>query len=96
MEAKVLILDPEVIKIVKTAIVLGGVVLILLYLIFLAGGNEYEDHDVAELEREELFRITEELLEASEAWPVQLTAEGWRFLLDSIPTRFAPCATRWK
>jgi hypothetical protein len=73
----------------KTAIVLGGVVLILLYLIFLAGGNEYEDHDVADLEREELFRITEELLEASEAWPVQLTAEGVEVSssLDPYPVR---------
>jgi hypothetical protein len=60
----------------KAAIALCGVVLILLYLIFLSGSNEYEDHDAAELDREQLFRITEQLLEESEAWPAQLTAEG--------------------
>ena len=35
----------------KAATALGGVVLILLYLIFLSGSNEYEDHDVADLDR---------------------------------------------
>ena len=60
----------------KAAFALGGVVLILLYLIFLSGGNEYEDHDVADLDRQQLFKITEQLLEESEEWPSQLTAEG--------------------
>jgi len=73
----------------KAAIVLGSVVSILLYLIFLAGGNEYEDHDVADLEREQLFRITEKLLEESEAWPAQLTADGVQVSssLDPYPVR---------
>ena len=60
----------------NAAIALGGLVAILLYLIFLAGGNEYEDHDVTDLDREQLFEITEKLLEDSELWPADLTAEG--------------------
>jgi hypothetical protein len=73
----------------NAAMALAALVLILLYLIFLAGSNEYADHDVADLDREQLFRITEELLEESEAWPVQLTAEGVQVSssLDPYPTR---------
>jgi hypothetical protein len=58
------------------AIVLGGVVVILLALIFLAPGTEYSDRDTSELDREQLFRITEQLLEESEAWPTERSAEG--------------------
>jgi len=73
----------------KAAIVLGMVVAILLFLIFLAGGEDYPDTDTSELDREELFRTTEELLEESEAWPAQLTAESVSVSssLDPYPVR---------
>lgn len=73
----------------KAAIVLGGVVAILLFLIFLAGGEAYPDTDTSELDRQELFRITERLLEESEAWPAQLTAESVSVSssLDPYPVR---------
>ena len=61
----------------KTAgIVLGGAVLILLFLIFLAGGVDYPDTDTSELDRDQLFLETEQLLEEAEAWPVELTADS--------------------
>ena len=48
-----------------------------LYFVFLAGGkNEYPDTDTSQLDRNDLFRITEKLLEDSEAWPAELTADG--------------------
>lgn len=58
------------------AIVVGGVVLVLLYLIFLSGGVEYPDTDTSELNRAQLFQVTEKLLEVSESWPTQLDAES--------------------
>jgi hypothetical protein len=58
------------------AIVLGAVVLFAIYFIFLAGGVDYPDVEVRDLNKEELFRLTEKLLEESEAWPSQLEAEG--------------------
>jgi hypothetical protein len=59
------------------ALVLGLVVLAALYFVFLAGGhNQYPDTDTGEIDRDQLFRITEQLLEASEAWPGELSAEG--------------------
>jgi hypothetical protein len=58
------------------AIVLGGAVLILLFLIFLAGGVDYPDTDTSELDRDQLFLETEKLLEEAEAWPVELTADS--------------------
>ena len=58
------------------AIVLGGAVLILLFLIFLAGGVDYPDTDTNELDRDQLFLETEKLLEEAEAWPVELTADS--------------------
>ena len=58
------------------AIVLGGAVLILLFLIFLAGGVDYPDTDTSELDRDQLFLATEKLLEEEEAWPVELTADS--------------------
>ena len=60
-----------------TGIVLGAVVLLVLYFVFLAGGkNQYSDTDTSELDRAQLFRIAEALLEESEAWPAELTADG--------------------
>jgi len=59
------------------AIVLGVVAVLALYFVFLAGGwNDYTDTDTSELDREQLFRITEQLLADSEAWPAELTADG--------------------
>jgi hypothetical protein len=45
------------------AIVLGAVVLFAIYFIFLAGGVDYPDVEVRDLNKEELFRLTEKLLE---------------------------------
>jgi hypothetical protein len=63
---------------IKTvAIVVGAVVLIALWFVFLAGGhNEYEDTDTTALDRAELFRVAEKLLADSESWPPELTADG--------------------
>ncbi len=58
------------------AIFLGGVVLVLLFLIFLAGGVDYTDADTSDLDRDQLFRITEQLLQESEDWPAELTADS--------------------
>jgi len=58
------------------AIVLGGAVLILLFLIFLAGGVDYPDTDTSELDRDQLFLETEKLLEEAAAWPAELTADS--------------------
>jgi hypothetical protein len=60
-----------------SAVALCVVVASALYFVFLAGGwNEYPDTDTRELDRTDLFRIAEKLLEDSEAWPAELTAEG--------------------
>lgn len=60
-----------------SAVGLAVVVASALYFVFLAGGwNEYSDTDTRELDRAGLFRIAEKLLEDSEAWPAELTAEG--------------------
>jgi hypothetical protein len=59
------------------ALGLGVVLLAALYFVFLAGGhNQYPDTDTSEIDRDELFRVTERLLEDSEAWPVELSSEG--------------------
>jgi hypothetical protein len=73
-----------------TGIVLGAVVLLALYFVFLAGGkNQYSDTDTSELDRAQLFRIAEALLEESEAWPAELTADGVAVAssLDPYPAR---------
>lgn len=58
-------------------LVLGVLVLAVLYFVFLAGGhNQYPDLDSREIDRDQLFRVTEKLLEDSEAWPVELSSEG--------------------
>ena len=71
------------------AILLGGAVLILLGLIFLAPGTEYPEKDTRDLDRAELFRFTEQLLEDSEAWPTELAADGVEVAssLDVNPVR---------
>jgi hypothetical protein len=59
------------------AVALVLVTVSALYFVFLAGGwNEYPDVDTSQLDRGELFRVTEELLEDSEAWPAELSADG--------------------
>ena len=71
------------------AIVLGILVVGVLYFVFLAGKADYPDKDSRELERAELFRITEKLLADSESWPVELSAEGVEVSssLDVYPIR---------
>jgi hypothetical protein len=60
-----------------SGVVLGVVVVAALYFVFLAGGwNEYPDTDTREIDRAELFRVAEKLLQDSESWPAELTAEG--------------------
>lgn len=70
-------------------IAVGGLVLILLYLIFLSGGAEYADHDTSEVEKAKLFQATEKLLADSEAWPTELSSEGVAVAssLDVYPVR---------
>lgn len=59
------------------AILLGAGGLSALYFVFLAGGrNQYPDTDTSQVDRDQLFRITEQLLEDSEAWPAELRADG--------------------
>lgn len=61
----------------RAAILLAGVALSALYFVFLAGGrNQYPDTDSSQVDREQLFRITEKLLADSEAWPSELRADG--------------------
>ncbi len=60
----------------KAGIVLGAVVLFLVWFIFLAGGTEYTDLDVRDLDRAKLLAETEQLLAESEAWPPDLTDES--------------------
>lgn len=55
------------------AIVLGGAVSIAVAYLALAGGIDYPDTDTSELDKGQLFRMTEQLLQESEAWPAQLT-----------------------
>jgi hypothetical protein len=58
------------------AISIGGVALVLLFLIFLSGKAEYLDADTGDLDRDRLFRITEQLLQDSEDWPGELSADS--------------------
>lgn len=60
----------------KVGIVLMGVTLFVLWFVFLAGGVDYPDRDVRDLQRDRLFQQTEQLLQESEAWPPELTADG--------------------
>jgi hypothetical protein len=60
----------------KVGIGLGGVVLFVLWFVFLAGGVEYPDLEVRDLDRAQLFLETEKLLEESETWPADLTDDS--------------------
>ena len=58
------------------AIALGVVILVVLWFVFLAGSTSYPDTDVRDVDRDKLFRQTEQLLAESESWPAELTAPG--------------------
>jgi hypothetical protein len=60
----------------KAAFVLGVVVVAVLWFVFLAGSATYPETDVRAVDRERLFRQTEQLLGESESWPVELTEPG--------------------
>ena len=47
-----------------------------IYFIFLAGQVDYPDTDTSEIDRDQLFRTTEQLLKESEEWPADLTADS--------------------
>jgi hypothetical protein len=57
-------------------LLLGGAVAVLLFLIFLAGGVDYPNTDTSQLDSDDLFRTTEQLLRESEGWPAELTADS--------------------
>jgi hypothetical protein len=57
----------------KVGIGLGAVVVALALFLSLGGGIEYADTGTREVDKAELFRITERLLEESEGWPAELT-----------------------
>jgi len=60
-----------------TSIVVGALVMLALYFVFVAGGkNEYTDVDSAEIDRAALFSAAEKLLADSEKWPTERSAEG--------------------
>jgi hypothetical protein len=57
----------------KVFIALGAALMIVVLYAALGGGVEYPDTDTREVDREQLFRVTEQLLEASETWAPELT-----------------------
>jgi hypothetical protein len=70
----------------KTALlVLGVVLLVVVWFVFLAGSTSYPDVDVRSVDRERLFRQTEQLLAASEAWPAELTEQGIVLATSLVP-----------
>jgi len=60
----------------KAGIAAGALVLFVLWFVFLAGGVDYPNLDVRDLDRTRLFLQTEQLLEASEQWPADLTDQS--------------------
>lgn len=58
------------------ALALGAVLVVVLWFVFLAGSTSYPDVDVRNVDREGLFRKTEQLLAESEDWPAALTEPG--------------------
>jgi hypothetical protein len=57
----------------KAAIAVGAAAVAVVAYLALAGGIEYPDTDTREIDRDQLFRQTEALLEESEAWPTELS-----------------------
>ena len=60
----------------KAAIVLGVLAVVVVWFVFLAGSARYPDTDVRSVDRDRLFRQTEQLLAESEAWPADRTADS--------------------
>ena len=58
------------------AILLAGAVLIAIFFVFLAGRADYPDTDTSELDRDQLFLKTEQLLQESEEWPTELSDDS--------------------
>jgi hypothetical protein len=57
----------------KAAVVLGGIVVFVLWFVFLAGGVTYSDTDMRSVDRDRLFAQTEQLLRDSDAWPADVS-----------------------
>jgi hypothetical protein len=55
------------------ALIIGAVVVIAILIAALGGGVEYPDMDTSDVDKDELFRVTEKLLADSEAWPTELS-----------------------
>jgi hypothetical protein len=68
-----------------TAIVLGGVVLFVLWFVFLAGSTSYPDTDVRNVDKQKLFAQTEQLLKDSDAWPADLTDQSVSVASSLVP-----------
>jgi len=66
-------------------IVLGGVVLGVLWIVFLAGAATYPDKDVRDLDRDRLFQQTEQLLRESDAWPADRTDRAVTVASSLVP-----------
>jgi len=60
----------------KVLIALAGMVLFVLWFVFLAGGVDYPNTDVRNVDRNRLFLQTEQLLRESEAWPADRTDDS--------------------
>ena len=58
------------------AILLAGAALAVIFFVFLAGGVDYPDTDTSEIDRDQLFLVTEQLLQESEEWPTELSADS--------------------
>jgi hypothetical protein len=71
------------------AIVGGGVLLIAILYASIAGSIAYPDTDTGEIDRSQLFEITEKLLAESDAWPAELQDETVQVAssLDPYPVR---------
>jgi hypothetical protein len=73
-----------------SAFVIGGVIVIGTLYLSLGGGIEYGVTDVRDVNRDELFAKGYQLLEDSEAWPVELDDQGTvrvASTLDVYPVR---------
>ena len=58
------------------AILLAGAVLLAIFFVFLAGEADYPETDTSELDRDQLFLKTEQLLKESEEWPTELSDDS--------------------
>src|SRR5262249_38717605 len=60
----------------RTAVAIALLLIVVLWFVFLAGQASYPDTDARNVDRDRLFRQTEQLLAESEAWPAALTETG--------------------